>query len=318
MNFEYFKKEFEVEPVIIENSKTVTKNPQVSICIQTYNQENFIAQCIESILLQKTDFPFEILLADDDSNDKTRDICKLYAKKHPNKIRLLLHSRKNNIEVLGKPSANFITLYNLFSARGKFIAICEGDDFWGDPYKLQNQYNFMISNPAYSVCYHDYKPVNQFGNQIETNKVSPLRRNLLAKELILPWVHPAPLTIFFKNIMDNIPIEATRVLTLDSFLSSILGNYGPGKFLKEIQPSFYRLSDQSIWANQNLEYKLLNKINTYKQIASYYKRIGQKATSTAFRKRVAKLQIYLIYYYLKRFDLIKLSRFNHWNLMHKS
>ena len=85
-----------------------TKNPPlVSVCVQTYNQENYIANCIESILVQLTDFDFEIVIGDDDSTDRTRDICIEYAKKHPEKIRLILHKRENVITIKGEPIGRF-------------------------------------------------------------------------------------------------------------------------------------------------------------------------------------------------------------------
>ncbi|QYA26047.1 glycosyltransferase family 2 protein [Gramella sp. MT6] len=304
MDFNTFRKLFEVEPVI-EKKNSTPKKPMVSVCIQTYNQENYISQCIESILSQETTFQFEILLADDGSDDETPKICLYYANKYPNKIRYIIHSRINNIKVLGQSSANFISIFNFFSARGKYIAICEGDDFWGDSQKLQKQYEFMEENPGYSLCYHSFIPVNDKGIYIDTQLVSPIKKSIKSKDLIFPWVHPSTLTIFFRNILDKIPIEATKVLTLDVFLYSILGNFGPGKYLKEISPSYYRLQDNGLWGKRDLSYKLLNKINTYKNIGDYYKRIDSLEFSKVFRSRILKLRLYLFYYNLKKFRFKK-------------
>ena len=85
---------------------------------------------------------FEILVGEDASSDGTRDVCIAYAKKYPKKIKLFLHSRENNIRVYGKPTAKFNSAYNSYNAKGKYIAICEGDDFWTDPLKLQKQVDF--------------------------------------------------------------------------------------------------------------------------------------------------------------------------------
>ncbi len=309
MNFTTFKSLFEIDSVK-EIPNTVTQHPIVSVCVQTYNQERFISRCIESILAQQTSFTFEILLADDDSSDNTRIICSNYANQNKSKIRYLIHSRKNNINVLGKASANFPVIYNFFSARGKYIAICEGDDYWNDPLKLQKQYDFMNSHPEYSICYHSFKPIDISGKKLNTNLVSPLRRDLKAEELLFPWVHPAVLTVFFRNIFMSreIPKEATEVLTLDAFLYSILGNYGPGKYLSNISDSYYRIGDKSLWSNRDLEYKLLNKINTYKKIAKYYKRIDRSDFTKIFRSRILKLRLYLSYYYIKNFHYQKILR----------
>jgi glycosyltransferase involved in cell wall biosynthesis len=97
-------------------------------------------------LFQKTNFEFEILLGEDDSNDGTRELCEDYAKRYPDKIRLFLHHRENNIKIGGQPTGRFNFLYNLHSSKGKYIALCEGDDYWTDPLKLQKQVDFLEGN----------------------------------------------------------------------------------------------------------------------------------------------------------------------------
>lgn len=309
MNFEEFKSKFEKEPVETINNETLLK-PLVSVCIQTFNQVNYIGKCLEGILLQKTSFPIEILLADDESDDGTREICLEYAKEYPEKIRLFLHSRKNNIKVGGHPSANFIALYNLFSTKGKYIAVCEGDDFWGDPQKLQKQYEFMEANPDYAICYHDYKIINFSGKVIESTKAAPVKRDLQDHELLVPFIHPATLTAFFKNVINpNLPIEMTKVLALDVFLSSLLGQLGPGKYLDHIQPAFYRVHKGGVWSGMEIEPKLISKINSFEKISSYYSKKGKRETAILFDKRIKKIKKYLIFLSLKKLKLISAYKF---------
>jgi len=138
MNFSDFKSQYENKTVIHYPNK-VRENPLVSICIQTYQHENIINQCIDSILSQKVDFDYEILIGEDGSEDKTREICIDYANKYPEKIRLFLHHRMNNIRVNDLPTGRFNALYNFFSSKGEYIAICEGDDYWIDKHKLAKQ-----------------------------------------------------------------------------------------------------------------------------------------------------------------------------------
>ena len=102
--------------------------------------------------MQKTDFDFEILLGEDESTDGTREICIEYAKKYPDKIRLFLHKRENVIYINGNPTGRFNFLYNLTISKGKYIALCEGDDYWTDPLKLQKQVDFLEKNEDYNVC----------------------------------------------------------------------------------------------------------------------------------------------------------------------
>jgi len=139
----------------------VTKKPMVSVFVLTYKHEIFIRQCLDGILMQKTNFQFEILLGEDDSPDKTREICIEYANKYPNTIRLFLHDRTNVIHIGGIPTGRYNFLYNLKQAKGKYIALCEGDDYWIDPLKLQKQVEFLERNKDYNLSVGRYKIYNQ-------------------------------------------------------------------------------------------------------------------------------------------------------------
>jgi len=153
----------------------VNKIPLVSICVQTYKHEKYIAECLDGILMQQTNFEFEILLGEDDSPDKTRNICIDYAKKYPEKIRLFLHDRSNVIYMNGNPTGRFNLLYNLTHSKGKYIAICPGDDYWTDPLKLQRQVDFLENNENHSLCCGAYRTLNgitKAENEIIFNRIS--------------------------------------------------------------------------------------------------------------------------------------------------
>ncbi len=122
------------------------KAPLLSVCLITYNQAGFIKQAIESILMQKTSFDFEIIIADDCSTDGTTDIVKKYAKEHTKKIRTIIHEKNVG------PADNYLTL--LRAATGKYIAYLEGDDYWIDDRKLDRQVKFLEANTKYSLCFH--------------------------------------------------------------------------------------------------------------------------------------------------------------------
>lgn len=123
--------------------------PLVSISCITYSHENYIRDAIDGFLMQDTDFKVEILIHDDASPDKTADIIKHYEKKHPQLIFPIY--QKNNQKSQGKkPGMN-----NYNRARGKYIALCEGDDYWTDPYKLQKQVDFLEMNEDYGLVHGD-------------------------------------------------------------------------------------------------------------------------------------------------------------------
>ncbi|MCQ2307121.1 MAG: glycosyltransferase [Bacteroidales bacterium] len=123
--------------------------PLLSIITITYNQEQFIAKTIESVLMQKVDFPIEYIIAEDCSTDGTLAICKDYAEKYPDIIRIIT-SEKNVGGIENERRA-------MLAAKGKYVALCEGDDYWTDPLKLQRQVGFLESHPDYSVTFHRYK-----------------------------------------------------------------------------------------------------------------------------------------------------------------
>ena len=163
---EKFLETYQKVPVVEYPSNTSQK-PLVSVGVIAYQAESYIRDCLEGILMQRTNFDFEILVGEDESSDKTREICIEYAEKFPDKIKLFLHSRKNNILSYGKPSGFFNYRNNLVNAKGKYWATCDGDDYWIDPLKLQKQVDFLESNEDYGLIYANKKIVcdDKLGNK---------------------------------------------------------------------------------------------------------------------------------------------------------
>lgn len=123
------------------------ETPLLSICLITYNHAAYIRQAVESVLKQRAGFAFELIIADDCSTDGTRDIISEYKKQYPDRIRLILQEKNVG------PAHNWLDL--MAAPASKYIAYLEGDDYWTDRDKLQKQVDFLESNPAYSLCFHD-------------------------------------------------------------------------------------------------------------------------------------------------------------------
>ena len=136
--------------------------PLVSIICSTYNHEAYIAQCLDGFLIQQTTFPFEILVHDDASTDNTPYIIHEYEYKHPQIIKPIY--QKENQYSQGE---DIFFKYQCSRAQGKYIAICEGDDYWIDPLKLQKQVDFLEQNPDYGMIYGFSKIYNQSKKKIE-------------------------------------------------------------------------------------------------------------------------------------------------------
>jgi Glycosyltransferases involved in cell wall biogenesis len=139
--------------------KPVNKiTPIVSVCIPTYQHKNYIEECLKGALMQETTFPYEIIVCDDGSTDDTTEICRDYAEKYQAKIRLYDHNRAMTrlFDSDGNVKSGHNWWWSLESARGKYIAICEGDDYWTDPCKLQKQADFLEKNPDYGLVHTGY------------------------------------------------------------------------------------------------------------------------------------------------------------------
>lgn len=126
------------------DAKLLCKNPLVSIPMLAYNHEPYIRQAIEGVLMQKTNFEFELVIGEDASTDRTREICFEYQKRFPDKVRVLW-SEENVFKIGGN------AIRTRSHCRGKFIALCEGDDYWIDPNKLQKQVDLIEKTQA-NMC----------------------------------------------------------------------------------------------------------------------------------------------------------------------
>lgn len=133
---------------------TKETNPLVSICCITFNHDLYIRQCIDGFLIQKTTFPIEILIHDDASTDKTADIIREYEEKYPNIIKPIYQ-----IENQYSKNVSINRVYQYSRAKGKYIALCEGDDYWIDPLKLQKQVDFLEENQEYGMCHTNFSLV---------------------------------------------------------------------------------------------------------------------------------------------------------------
>ena len=193
--------------------------PLVSICCICYNQEEYIGDTLDGFVMQHTNFSFEIVISDDCSSDQTRRIITEYKQQYPNLIHDI--SPQNNKGVF----SNF--LYTLQHTRGKYLAFCEGDDFWIDPYKLQKQVDFMESHPEVGLCYTDYNLCSE--KQIVEEDIfhnNPSRIICTFEEQLINSAYIAPMTWLFRRELymqiapANSHTDGTFALSLDFFANS--------------------------------------------------------------------------------------------------
>ena len=146
-----------------------TGDPLVSVIMLSYNHSQYIEQALNSVLVQKTSFPFEVLIGDDNSGDGSQEILKKYKKKYPNIIRLFLH--KENLGVT--KNAYFL----MCKARGKYLASCESDDFWTNDYKLRIQVEFLEAHSEFIGCTHPVKCVDKEGMEANNQNIQWISKN---------------------------------------------------------------------------------------------------------------------------------------------
>jgi glycosyltransferase involved in cell wall biosynthesis len=258
--------------------------PLASISCATYNHALFIGQCLDHLLAQKTNFPFEIIIHDDASTDGTKEIIAAYALKYPN----IIFPYYQNENQYSKGMRGLQSRYNYPRCRGRYIAICEGDDYWPDPYKLQRQVEFLEKNAEYVLTFHDFSVVDEKNQVIEATPVpSRYQRDANKEDLIMGKWLILPVTICFRNVITAFPPEKYKVTNGDTFLISMLGQYGKGKWIGDtIGKAMYRSHHGGIWSMMGSGDKLPIRLNTYYWLYSYYNRIGEKTWATKWYREI--------------------------------
>ena len=272
----------------------------VSVVCNAYNHEKYIAQTIESFVMQKTNFKFEILMHDDASTDKTADIIREYEAKYPELIKPIYqtenqYSKRNGI----------IPKLQFGRAQGKYIAFCEGDDYWTDPYKLQKQFDAMEKNPSADLCAHSTTKLDAKTNTILSPDIRPAKKNKIIKveDVILGGGgFVATNSLFFRaEINKNVP-EFRKFLLLDYTLQIFASLRGGMVYLDECM-SVYRVMTGGSWTinvGLNLEKRaehdakiirmleILDEETNYKYSKVIKKKILENRSGSVYRKVLRK------------------------------
>lgn len=280
----------------------------VSISVVTFNHKDYIKQCLDGILIQQTDFPFEIILGEDESSDGTREICIEYANNFPDKIKLFLRKREDVIYINGNPTGRFNFMENLKACTGKYIALCEGDDYWTDPLKLQKQVDFLDKNPDYAVCFHN---VNLLNTREWNHSVFPMHTNLkkdsfTTNDIISQWFIPT-VSILYRQYKDfELPSWFQYCASGDIPLLLLLSLEGKFKYLDEIM-GCYRIHDKGISVTHNGYFKAFSMIYIYQNFNVY--------TNFKYKKKINEEMIYEVRRYLP--EIQELHKLKEENLKNK-
>jgi len=281
-----------MEPIILP--RLSDKKPLVSVISITYNQEPYIRDCLEGFLMQKTDFPVEIIIHDDASTDHTADIIREYYEKRPDLFHVIIE-REN---CFSKHRPIMAPLYEM--AQGKYIANCEGDDYWTDPLKLQKQFDFMEKNPDYIMCSGCTQIYIQNSSTYYSNQFFQKSRDLTAEAFLLNGP-TLTCTSFFKKetIIDYLAwrkgSSCSRIPIGDTPLFLYFTTHGKCHYENEIV-SCYRIHNSSTthgafetrlrFLRNNTHIKL--KLNREFQIGFPEKRIINCYVYTALKEMIKR------------------------------
>lgn len=169
------------------------QKPVVSVICNTYNHEKYIRDALEGFLKQETSFPFEVLVHDDASTDHTAEIIREYEQKRPDLIKPIYQKENQYHKHDG-------TIKRLQAERtqGRYVALCEGDDYWTDPHKLQKQFEFMEAHPDYTLCGCSTQWLNVLNGKVEPRCLTQEDRDISLEEFLMPkHGRPFPTVSFF-------------------------------------------------------------------------------------------------------------------------
>lgn len=267
------------------------KSPKVTIICLTYNHERFIRDSLDGFIEQKTTFPFEAMVIDDCSTDSTASIVQEYEQRYPDIIKPVYRRKRQHLD--GLPNLMELLLQ---SVKSQYVAFCDGDDYWNDPYKLQKQVDFLDTHAEYVVCYHDAIIINEVGEEKPLAALRRADKQDFSREELMFVPRILKLTMCFRNVVRDFPEEFFKVFNVDRFLIAMLGQHGKGKYLGDIiLPAAYRHQAKSMWSSLTAEEQEVRTLNTRLWIYHYYVRsLGQ-----AFALRFLYENIFLYIFSMK-------------------
>ena len=286
----------------------ILKKPFVSISVTTFNQKNYIKDCLDGILNQRTTFQFEIILGEDQSNDGTREVCQDYAKRYPEKIKLFLRSRKDVIYINGNVTGRYNFLENLKACTGKYIALCDGDDYWTDPLKLQKQVDFLEANEDFSICGSLAKRIYenfQTQNDVEGEAGVFDQKDLAQRNFI-----PTASALIKREHIVNLPSWFTDCPIGDWPLFLLCANHGKIKMFNE-QMVVRRIHQGGVWgANINSNNSIKNVMRLYDMFSILKDKFSDDVNSV-LNKNYLKQSIKIVELSLKKEDFDKVDQYLH-------
>jgi glycosyltransferase involved in cell wall biosynthesis len=270
----------------------MNSEPKISVLMITYNHARFIRQALDSVLAQKTDFSYEVVIGDDASPDGTGAILAEYAEKFPDRIRLL--HRTQNIGM----NANLAD--TLAACRGEYVAVLEGDDYWTDNQKLARQAGFLDSHPECVSCFHNVIVFSDdAGAVVAGYHAQPDGRQLMCapdlparlsqNDLIRRNVIPTCSVMFRRSSAGTLPPWFTKLRLGDQPLHILCTEHGLAAYLPEVMGA-YRLHSSSVWSGKSQLHRMSRTLEMYAELERHF--LGRPQQADLREERMDMLQGY--------------------------
>jgi len=253
--------------------------PLVSIWTRAYNHAPYIRKCLEGVLMQRTTFPFEYLVYDDASTDGTADIIREYEARYPDVVKPI-YQTENQFSTGKKVSSRLL----LPRTQGKYIAKCEGDDYWTDPLKLQKQVDFLETHPDYTICggmfrelYEGASELTARDDQVEEMAKFPQGKTVTLQNYFEPYMLQTLTVCFRRDCYQKAKEKYKNIIkySKDDTLYAQLLEQGNGFVFPDFFGVYRRLQG-GIWAGMTPEQRLRSNIN---YLGEMFKHFGNKSES---------------------------------------
>ena len=251
----------------------------VSVAMITYNHEAFIAQAIEGVLMQQTDFTFELIVGEDCSTDGTRPVVQAYGERYPERIRLLLPENNRGAD------ANFNATWN--ACCGNYVALCEGDDCWTDPLKLQKQVEFLEAHRECSICFHDVMVVYEDQQRLSHRFCAPDQKEISTLEdLLVRNFISTPSVMYRHGSIGAFPDWYHKLAVGDWPLHLLNAQHGCIGFINEVM-AVYRVHAGGNWSGREAPTKFRQLLPMYGHFYNHLDEAHRPAVRLAASKAIA-------------------------------
>ena len=250
-----------------EYENSVPMDPKVSVVIGAYMQESFISQCLQSVLNQKTNFEFEVLLGDDGSTDGTKKICAEIAEANPGIVRFFSNSRENQILLNNKETPIFCVTYLIGNVRGTYVILTDGDDYWSDENKLQIQVDALEETGA-DCCQTYWHELDSN----ELNLIAPPYHNKNDERVFMRpnkwnYHHVSTRLVRFNTLLQIFTRFGVRALN-DGYFQRILHDRATIVIVKK-PTSVYRRHNKGIWTGLSRNKQLKKQLTKYRILSQW-------------------------------------------------